>query len=61
MGKISFGTEKLLENIAAFLDTVLRLKPPASKGTYLKSIAISASMGPGIKVDPAYVKDLITQ
>ncbi|MDY7035757.1 MAG: 50S ribosomal protein L1 [Thermodesulfobacteriota bacterium] len=58
MGKVSFGLEKLLGNIAAFMDTVLRLKPPASKGTYLKSIAISATMGPGIKVDPVYVKDL---
>ncbi len=58
MGKVSFGVEKLLENIAAFIDTVLRLKPPASKGTYLRSIGMSTSMGPGIKVDPAYVKDL---
>ena len=61
MGKVSFGLEKLLENIAAFMDTVLRLKPPASKGTYLRSIAISTTMGPGIKVDPAYVKDILIQ
>jgi len=61
MGKVSFGLEKLLENVAAFMDTVLRLKPPASKGTYLKSIAISTTMGPGIKVDPAYVKDILIQ
>jgi large subunit ribosomal protein L1 len=61
MGKVSFGLEKLLENVAAFMDTVLRLKPPASKGTYLRSIAISTTMGPGIKVDPAYVKDILVQ
>ncbi len=61
MGKVSFGVEKLSENIAVFMDTVLRLKPPASKGTYLRSIAISTSMGPGIKIDPAYVKDLLNQ
>ncbi|NQU14911.1 MAG: 50S ribosomal protein L1 [Desulfobacteraceae bacterium] len=61
MGKVSFGVEKLLENIAAFVDTVLRLKPPASKGTYLRSIGISTSTGPGIRVDPAYVKDLLNQ
>jgi large subunit ribosomal protein L1 len=61
MGKVSFGPEKLLENVAAFMDTVLRLKPPASKGTYLRSIAISTTMGPGIKVDPAYVKDILIQ
>ena len=61
MGKVSFGLEKLLENISAFLETVLKLKPASSKGTYLKGIAISTTMGPGIKVDPAYVKDLLNQ
>jgi large subunit ribosomal protein L1 len=60
MGKVSFGSDKLIANISAFMDTILRLKPPASKGTYLKSIAISTTMGPGIKVDPAYTKDLMT-
>jgi large subunit ribosomal protein L1 len=61
MGKVSFGLEKLTENIAAFMDTIVRLKPPASKGTYLRSIVISSCMGPGIKIDPAYVKDLLSQ
>jgi len=61
MGKVAFGVEKLLENISAFMDTILRLKPPSSKGTYLRSIAISTSMGPGVKVDPVYVKDLLNQ
>jgi len=61
MGKISFGSDKLIENISAFMDTILRLKPPASKGTYLRGIGISSTMGPGIKVDPAYVKDLSSQ
>ena len=59
MGKVSFGSEKIIENISAFIDTILRLKPPASKGTYLRSIAISTTMGPGIKIDPVYVKDLL--
>ncbi|MEW6666573.1 MAG: 50S ribosomal protein L1 [Thermodesulfobacteriota bacterium] len=59
MGKVSFGKDKLAGNIAAFMDTILRLKPSASKGTYLKSIAISTTMGPGIKIDPGYVKDLL--
>jgi large subunit ribosomal protein L1 len=58
MGKVSFGFDKLMANISSFMDTILRLKPPASKGTYLKSIAISTTMGPGIKIDPAYTKDL---
>ena len=59
MGKVSFGLEKLVDNIGTFMDTILRLKPPASKGTYLKSIAISTTMGPGIKVDPSYVRELV--
>lgn len=60
MGKVSFGQEKLIENLTAFMDTLLRLKPPASKGTYLRSIAISTTMGPGVKIDPANVKNLST-
>ncbi len=58
MGKVSFGPDKLKENMAAFMDTIVRLKPAASKGTYLRSIAISTTMGPGIKIDPADAKDL---
>lgn len=61
MGKASFGPEKLMGNISAFMDTLLRLKPPASKGTYLRGIAISTTMGPGIRVDPSFVKDLLTR
>jgi large subunit ribosomal protein L1 len=59
MGKVSFGVEKLVQNISAFLETVLRLKPAASKGTYVKGIALSTTMGPGIKVDAVHLKDLI--
>ena len=59
MGKVSFGVEKILQNIVAFLETVSRLKPASSKGTYLRSIAISTTMGPGVKVDTALIKDLI--
>lgn len=61
MGKVSFGVDKLLENISAFMETVLRLKPEASKGTYIKGIAISSTMGPGIKVDPLSIKELSIQ
>jgi large subunit ribosomal protein L1 len=60
VGKVSFGPQRLRENVAAFLDTIQRLKPASSKGTYLRSIAISTTMGPGIKVDPAYAKDLLS-
>ncbi|MBW1994447.1 MAG: 50S ribosomal protein L1, partial [Deltaproteobacteria bacterium] len=59
MGKVSFGAQKIVENISAFLETILRLKPSSSKGTYIKSIAISTTMGPGIKIDTAFVKDLV--
>ncbi|MFP3999599.1 MAG: 50S ribosomal protein L1 [Desulfobacterales bacterium] len=59
MGKVSFGEEKLLDNIRAFMDTILRLKPASSKGAYLRSIAVSTTMGPGFKVDPSQVKDLL--
>jgi large subunit ribosomal protein L1 len=59
MGKVSFGAEKLVENISAFIDTIMRLKPPASKGTYLRNIAVSTTMGPGIKIDSSDVKDIL--
>jgi large subunit ribosomal protein L1 len=59
MGKVSFGVDKIAENITAFIETIVRLKPASSKGTYLKGIAVSTTMGPGIKVDTAFVKDLL--
>ena len=59
MGKVSFGVEKIIQNIAAFIETILRLKPASSKGTYLRGIAISTTMGPGVKVDTAFVKELV--
>ena len=59
MGKVSFGVEKIVQNITAFLETIMRLKPASSKGTYLKGIAISTTMGPGIKIDTNYVKELV--
>jgi large subunit ribosomal protein L1 len=59
MGKVSFGVEKIVQNMAAFLETIIRLKPVSSKGTYLKGIAVSTTMGPGIKIDTANVKELV--
>ena len=59
MGKVSFGSQKIVENIAAFLETILKLKPSSSKGTYLNGIAVSTTMGPGIKIDTSLVKDLV--
>lgn len=60
MGKVSFGQEKLVQNISAFMDTLIRLKPTAAKGTYLRGIAISTTMGPGIQVDPLAVKAIVS-
>lgn len=56
VGKISFGAQKLSENVKAFLDRLVSLKPAGSKGTYLKTISVSSTMGPGIKIDPALIK-----
>ncbi len=52
VGKISFDSEKLYENIASFIDAVNRLKPSTSKGVYLRYCSLSSTMGPGLKVDP---------
>ena len=51
VGKMSFDKSKIKENITAFIDTVIRVKPSAAKGTYVKNITISSTMGPGIKID----------
>jgi large subunit ribosomal protein L1 len=55
VGKVSFGEDKLTENVRAFVDAVVKAKPAGAKGTYLKGIAVSSTMGPGVKVDPATV------
>ena len=52
IGKVSFGVEKLKENYDALLDALVKAKPAAAKGTYLKSIAVSTTMGAGIKINP---------
>ncbi len=52
-GKVSFGGKKLEENLRALLELLIKLKPSTAKGTYMKSVVISTTHGPGIKVDPA--------
>ena len=54
IGKVSFGTEKLQENLERVMEALIKAKPAAAKGTYLKSVALSSTMGPGIKVDYKY-------
>jgi len=59
LGKKSFDEHKLLENYVAVLEEIVRVKPAAAKGRYLRSITLSISMGPGIKVDPMMVRDIL--
>ena len=61
LGKASFGSQKVKENILAFMDKIIQLKPSTSKGIYLKSISLSTTMGPGVKVDPLDIRNLIKQ
>jgi large subunit ribosomal protein L1 len=56
VGKASFGEQQLAENVATLLDAIVRAKPAAAKGTYLRSITLTSTMGPGVKVDPNRVK-----
>ena len=51
IGKASFSEKALAENVKAFVDAVVKAKPPGSKGTYVKKVSISSTMGPGIKID----------
>lgn len=59
VGKASFGTDKLQENVLAFVDRLIQLKPATSKGVYLRAISLSSTMGPGVKVDPLQVRGQI--
>jgi large subunit ribosomal protein L1 len=61
IGKASFDDIKLVENYAAALEEILRLKPASSKGRYIKKVTISTTMGPGIPVDPNRTRDLTTE
>jgi large subunit ribosomal protein L1 len=59
VGKISFGVDKLRENIVSLFEVIMKLKPSSSKGTYVKGVAISSTMGPGVKIDPIYLRNLL--
>jgi large subunit ribosomal protein L1 len=56
VGKVSFGAEKLSENVSALLETIIKLKPASSKGIYIKSIGLSSTMGAGVRIDPLDIK-----
>ena len=57
VGKVSFVGEKLTENFAALMDAIVKAKPAAAKGQYLKSVAVTSTMGPGVKVNPAKIAE----
>ncbi len=57
IGKVSFGTEKLADNFRTLMEAVVKAKPAAAKGTYLKSVAVTSTMGPSVRVNPARVTD----
>jgi large subunit ribosomal protein L1 len=61
IGKISFEETQLVENYATLLEEVLRVKPAASKGRYIKSITVATTMGPGIPVDPSKTRNLLEE
>jgi large subunit ribosomal protein L1 len=60
VGKANFEDKQLTENFSALLDAIVRAKPSAAKGTYLKSITLTSTMGPGVKVDPTRVRPTAT-
>ncbi len=57
IGKVSFGAEKLMENYKALMEAIVKAKPAAAKGQYIKSCAVASTMGPGVKISPAKVLD----
>jgi large subunit ribosomal protein L1 len=61
IGKKSFDERQLLENYAAVLDEIVRAKPSAAKGRYIRSITLTTTMGPGIHVDPTRTRDIVEE
>src|SRR5437588_2659351 len=61
IGKSSFDDRRLLENYAAVIDELIRAKPSAAKGRYLRTVTITSTMGPGIKVDPSRTRDIVEE
>jgi large subunit ribosomal protein L1 len=61
IGKVSFSREALIENYQAGLDELVRVKPAAAKGRYIKAVTLASTMGPGVPVDPAKIRDLLEE
>ena len=60
VGKVSFTAEQLAENYGTLFSELLRVRPSTAKGRYVKSVAVSSTMGPGVKIDPAVTRDFMT-
>lgn len=56
LGKVSFGTDKVVDNFMSLMDQIVRLKPASARGNYIKAVTISTTMGPGFKIDPTLVR-----
>lgn len=59
VGRVSFGREKLAENLKALMESIVRLKPSTSKGVYVRGISLSTTMGPGVKIDPQDMRNIV--
>jgi large subunit ribosomal protein L1 len=59
LGKVSFGPEKILDNLKALVDTLQKIKPASAKGAYFKGVAVSTTMGPGVKIDSTSLRGLL--
>lgn len=61
MGRVSFDTEKLVENYAALISEIVRVKPASAKGKYIKSVSVASTMGPGVSIDPTKQRDFLSE
>ena len=61
VGRVSFGKEKLADNLKALMETIIRLKPAAAKGVYIRGVSVSTTMGPGLKLDPQEIRNIVKQ
>ena len=61
IGKVDFEERRLLENYAVVIDELIRAKPSAAKGRYIRSVTVASTMGPGVKVDPSRTRDIVEE
>ncbi len=59
VGRVSFGREKLADNLKTLMETIIRMKPSAAKGVYIRGISVSTTMGPGLKLDPQEIRSIV--